>query len=1066
MRSLLTDTRLSLKSFLIAAAALAALSTVRADTFSAWDGGSGSWDRTYQNWDNGHKWVTNSSALLGGTAGTLTLQEDIHVKILEFASTGYAIAGSFQLDIKDGLLVDAGVAAISIGAPILISKDQVWSVADLGALLTVESVDLSIHPLIISGAGDVALTSGFTGLGSVVKNGTGTLTLAGNLSHTGATSVTDGVLRVTGTATNSPITVSIEGSITGSGTVGALTIGNGGILSPGLSIGTLTAGNVTWQSGGYYNWQVADATGAAGVGYDQLVSAGSLSVESTPLSRFKLNLWSLNGLVDGTPANFDPNQAYAWNIATFGSIAGFDATRFLIVRGPSEGTNGFLPETGGAFSVTSDGTHVILHYMPNAEAVWIDSTGDWSNGAKWLGGGAPLNGAAIVFAGTGGTATNNAYLSSIASIRFSSEAGGAYVVDGSALTLGSGGIINESAFTQTIATHLTLTTNSILVTHTAPLIVTGDINNAGHVLVVDGDHDTSISGDISGIGSVYKLDFGTLTLSGANTYTGGTEITVGKLILDGSIIGPLVVGERGTFSGAGTLSGGLALSGSLAAGASPGVLTQATGDTTLLTGSHFIAELGGVTPGSGDGHHDQYNILAGRCVIQIETTLDVLGWVDELGADYLPKRGDVFTVLRTSGGIVDAFGDLTNAERPNRILFDNNTNHLHLYGNLYGTGLSGTQTLAAYALTSNQSAFASALEKAAITAAPSSTVDHPSGFINSTEVGGRVVLAVLKGESYDPYLPEVYFGTTDYALTSLRGAVDSFLNRRNLSQPGAWEFTLSQGYLTANRNEGSTQSFDRNLSASNSVLGAACDVGPATTIGFFLGINNGKFSTRYSRTDLSGSVHGFTVVQRLSIGTPSVLKACIAWANFDFTTIRSMNLGASGDGQIILSSETSVARDIPLTAQSVQITADIQLVEKSGSELNAVIGFVHGRSTLGAFTESGSGANLSVAVDPDEASRGILGFNFNYAPTSFTAFALTAAIEREMGNPAVSLNATLTGETFATRESSADRNTGLVGLTFAQQLTGQTSLQLSAEFRFNKDSREDQRYNLSVSKRF
>lgn len=1055
------------RELLLAAALLAsAVAALAVPAASSWDGGSGDWDRVYANWDAGHKWSNNSSALLGGTSGTLTLQENIQAKTLEFASAGYSIAGAFQLDVKDGILLGGGVTSAAISASMILSKAQSWDVADAGAVLTVGSADLSSKTLTISGAGDVEMTSGFTGLGALVKTGTGTLWLSGSSSHAGATTVTDGTLRVTGTATSSPITLSGEGMLTGTGTVGTLTIGTGGTLSPGLGVGTLTAGNTAWQAGGYYNWQIADATGAAGTGFDQLLSTGTLSVESTTLSRFKINLWSLAGLVDGTPANFNPGSAYAWDIATFASVTGFDPSRFLIVRGPSEGTGGFTPEGGGAFTLTSDGTHVTLHYTPGGEPVWIDATGNWSDGTRWLGGVAPANGAAIVYAGTGGTSTNDAYLTTVAGIRFSASAAGAYVVDGSDLILGTGGIINESGFTQTVASNLTLSGNSQLVTHTAALVITGDIDTAGHTLVVDGDYATTVSGDISGDGFLYKLDHGRLTLSGANTYTGGTEATVGELIIDGSVVGSVVVRDQGLLGGIGTISGDVSVAGILAPGDSPGVLTQAAGDLALLTGATFSAELGGVTPGSGDGYHDQYDILAGGAYIQFGVTLAARGWDDALGADYLTKRGDVFTVLRTSGGIVGTFGDLTNPDRAERILFDNNTDPAHLYGNLYGTGLTGAQTLAAYATTANQAAFASALELAAITPSASSSTDHPAGFIDSAQIEGRVVLAVLKGEGLDAYSPEPYLGLTGYALTSLRAVTDACLARQTRAVPGAWAFSVVHGNLATDYTGGSSAAFASDLSAANTALAATCDVGPATTVGFFVGVNNGKFTTTHSRTDVQGSVHGVTLVQRLLDGQPAILKACVAWADLDFTAIRSMNLGASGDSEIILSAASSSARDVPVTAMSVEVTAEVQLAQGSGHEVNALAGFVRGRSSLGVFTETGDGANLTVDVRPEETSRGILGLSYAYVPSLATAFSVTAALEREMGDPSLGLEASLAGQSFAIVDSGASRNTGILGVGFTQHYADGVALQFAAEFRFNKDTKGDQRYNLSISKQF
>ena len=50
-------------------------------------------------------------------------------------------------------------------------------------------------------------------------------------------------------------------------------------------------------------------------------------------------------------------------------------------------------------------------------------------------------------------------------------------------------------------------------------------------LTVDQDSDTSFAGSIGGAGGLTKAGDGTLTLTGAETYTGGTEIDAGKLQL-------------------------------------------------------------------------------------------------------------------------------------------------------------------------------------------------------------------------------------------------------------------------------------------------------------------------------------------------------------------------------------------------------------------------------------------------------------------------------------------------------------------------------------------------------
>ena len=103
---------------------------------------------------------------------------------------------------------------------------------------------------------------------------------------------------------------------------------------------------------------------------------------------------------------------------------------------------------------------------------------------------------------------------------------------------------------------------------------------------------TAFANGISGAGGLTKSGLSTLTLKGANTYTGDTIVQSGKLVLDGSIVGSkeirlaagAVLGGDGRFDG--TISG----YGSVDPGNSPGILSASS--VTISTET---------TPPSGDG---------------------------------------------------------------------------------------------------------------------------------------------------------------------------------------------------------------------------------------------------------------------------------------------------------------------------------------------------------------------------------------------------------------------------------------------------------------------------------
>ncbi|MET3653824.1 autotransporter outer membrane beta-barrel domain-containing protein [Dyella japonica] len=109
----------------------------------------------------------------------------------------------------------------------------------------------------------------------------------------------------------------------------------------------------------------------------------------------------------------------------------------------------------------------------------------------------------------------------------------------------------------------------------------------------------TISGAISDGGhgfALEKIGAGTLTLTGANSYTGGTLVSTGTLRVNGNqgaATGLTSVASGATLGGSGTIGGSVVIDngGILAPGNSPGTLTI-NGDLTLNAGSLINYELG------------------------------------------------------------------------------------------------------------------------------------------------------------------------------------------------------------------------------------------------------------------------------------------------------------------------------------------------------------------------------------------------------------------------------------------------------------------------------------------
>lgn len=147
-----------------------------------------------------------------------------------------------------------------------------------------------------------------------------------------------------------------------------------------------------------------------------------------------------------------------------------------------------------------------------------DNNGNWGVNNNWSTNTAPSSGGNhdLVFAGTVNTNTTaNGGGWTVNSLAFNSTAG-AFTLGGGTLSLGAGGITNNSASTQTINNQFTLTANQTW-TAASGAITTGTayFNAANYDLTLAGSHAITINNQIGNLG--------TLTLSGSGNRTFGTQ---------------------------------------------------------------------------------------------------------------------------------------------------------------------------------------------------------------------------------------------------------------------------------------------------------------------------------------------------------------------------------------------------------------------------------------------------------------------------------------------------------------------------------------------------------------
>jgi autotransporter-associated beta strand protein len=157
--------------------------------------------------------------------------------------------------------------------------------------------------------------------------------------------------------------------LTGPGTISTpVTVNSAAIVAPAQSPGggpaDLTfSGGLTFASGGTIQFDLYNATGAAGVGYSLITVPSGLSFSASPGSlTFNLNSVTSSGSA-ANAINFNSSSSYSWMFAASSStITGFSASDFNIV------TSGFTNGTGGGmFSVSEVGDNLYLNFTPVPE---------------------------------------------------------------------------------------------------------------------------------------------------------------------------------------------------------------------------------------------------------------------------------------------------------------------------------------------------------------------------------------------------------------------------------------------------------------------------------------------------------------------------------------------------------------------------------------------------------------------------------------------------------------------------------------------------------------------------
>jgi len=472
---------------------------------------------------------------------------------------------------------------------------------------------------------------------------------------------------------------------------------------------------------------------------------------------------------------------------------------------------------------------------------------------------------------------------------------------GSLLTLDNGGVIVASG---------------TAITHNVALTGTGGVFNTNAA--------TTVSGAIGGTGGLWKNGTGTLTLTGANTYTGNTNIEAGKIVVNGSLASSVRILKNGSLGGTVTIAGNLTNLGTLAPGNSPG--------TTTISGNYIEAgtldiEVWGTTANT---QHDQV-VVSGTATFQAGSNLMVT------------RTGSTFDLSRTQSVVAvsalaysGAFTTLDRGTQTTQVFFNNATGRIH------GSGLTEAQTFADLTTADNRKAVAAALYADGLTSATVLRANaggsaSAKAFIATGEMGAAT-LAFLGAPDVDAALdalsPEPYGGSAVMASRNSLSLARSLTGIRADSE--AWTTQLGYDRQQATV-AGVVPALAGRFTVESTSAILARQLGAGPTLSLLVADTEGRTSASGFSSKATGQSYGFGLGGDLGIG----------WLDFSVVNA-SLTAGGTRSGLAF--------SDQKLRATSVCARLTLP---RAGAFL-PYVGLSGNTAKIDAFSETGAGANLNV----------------------------------------------------------------------------------------------------------
>lgn len=816
------------------------------------------------------------------------------------------------------------------------------------------------------------------------------------------------------------VTISYSGSINTSG-----------LTQEGLDSSVIAGIDPSWGNGGIYN----NPTGASLRIYSGAAQTGSIGTGAYDDSGWIATgtpMWlSYDQTLILLPDTYISGTAISGSLSKAGTLAGF-GINVSSDWGWSWGsglTADFIAAGNPAYWTGDQGSS------------WSTNNASNTNWASDLSGstdtGAIVNSSSDVIFSATGAANQNTTLGADFTINSLTINDTAAVTIGGANTLTIAGnnaiTVNSGAGLFTINSNLTLsgTTPSIIVNNLAGMAVGG---------VIDGST------------GLIKEGSGTLTLSGANTYTGTTTITAGTLALSSagrldSTSSLVINGGELTFVDSESVSS----------------FTQ-TGGTINFDVTH---------PGGSPISNCQLVAGTDNDVLYVSGSTSFSGGtihVIQGGANEFARGESAILIEGTPGNIYGVPSSFTDDFASRNFLVIDNENGLVT---LLGSGVADGGSLAdIVGLTANQIVVADAINDAI----------SGNGDILDTSVSADYLATILIGDcdaspaaGLDLISPEVYAGFTDYGVEIIKSYTKAALNMPGFSKDGSARSvripvgTSSEPVVSGVSSESVTSVFagythystgtdssingaDYDIRSNGGIVGVRHDVN-GLMIGGFLGVDEGDVNSSALNADsdafLLGAIASYTIKPEMNL----IVTGGITYGSYEF----------SGDRTIGLSSVSFV--DVGSDVFDIHIGLEGDAYAANNLRVTPFVGFHYIYSDTEAFTETGVGG-LSVDAHDYDAFFSEIGVKAEYQLTKQVSLNGNLSYTHNLSGSDKNIGASLGGTPFAVASPGLGNDFFTIGIGAQYQVTEDVRLGINYRAEFSTDAEVANGVNIGGSYSF